>query len=449
MLTRKHRPTDSRVAVIGSGISGLSAAWLLSRSRQVTLYEADQRPGGHANTIDVITPNGLAAVDTGFIVYNDRNYPELVSLFEHLGVSTQPSDMSFAASLDGGRFEYSGSGLKGLLGQKANILRPFFWRMIADIMRFYRTAPSILIERGNADETLGSFLARAGYSDSFINNHLLPMGAAIWSTTAEQMREYPLHAFIGFFERHGLLTLTHRPRWRTVTGGSRNYVERLLKDFDGEVRLASPVTKIRRRDRGVEVADASGHTDIFDDVVIATHADQALRMLEDPSQDEYELLGQFAYTPNEAVLHRHTGLMPKRRSVWSSWNYIEAARQFAEPQLCVTYWMNRLQNLDQAHPLFVTLNPVYAVPEQDQIAAFSYTHPLFDTKALVAQKQLWRLQGARRTWFCGAYFGSGFHEDGIRSGLGVAEQLAGVSPPWRANRQDQPLPVSQDAVAAE
>ncbi|WP_306306731.1 NAD(P)/FAD-dependent oxidoreductase [Nitratireductor aquibiodomus] len=258
MLPQKHRATDSRVAVIGSGISGLSAAWLLSRSRRVTLYEADHRPGGHANTYDVITPGGPVAVDTGFIVFNDRNYPELVSLFGHLGVSTQLSDMSFAASLDGGRFEYSGSGLKGLLGQRSNVLRPDFWRMIADILRFYRQAPSILIERNHDNETVGSFLERAGYSDSFINNHLLPMGAAIWSTTAAQMREYPLLAFIMFFERHGLLSLVDRPRWRTVTGGSRTYVERLLEDFDGEVRLSTPVARVRRRDRGVEVTDANG-----------------------------------------------------------------------------------------------------------------------------------------------------------------------------------------------
>ncbi|SEB35452.1 Predicted NAD/FAD-binding protein [Nitratireductor aquibiodomus] len=449
MLPQKHRATDSRVAVIGSGISGLSAAWLLSRSRRVTLYEADHRPGGHANTYDVITPGGPVAVDTGFIVFNDRNYPELVSLFGHLGVSTQLSDMSFAASLDGGRFEYSGSGLKGFLGQRSNVLRPDFWRMIADILRFYRQAPSILIERNHDNETVGSFLERAGYSDSFINNHLLPMGAAIWSATAAQMREYPLHAFIMFFERHGLLSLVDRPRWRTVTGGSRTYVERLLEDFDGEVRLSTPVARVRRRDRGVEITDAKGGSDTFDDVVIATHADQALGMLEDASEDEHRLLSAFSYTANEAVLHRHPGLMPKRRSVWSSWNYVEAAGQSGAQELCVTYWMNRLQNLDPAHPLFVTLNPVFDVPEQDRITSFKYAHPLFDTKALAVQKQLWRLQGIRSTWFCGAYFGSGFHEDGIRSGLSAAEQLAGVSPPWRNVRPGRKEMAMPELVAAE
>lgn len=448
MLNQVRPASKGHVAVIGSGISGLSAAWLLSRSRRVTLYEADSRPGGHANTVDVPSQNGPIAVDTGFIVYNDRNYPELVSLFDHLSVPTLPSDMSFAASLDGGRFEYSGSGLRGLLGQKANVMRPRFWRMLADVLRFYREAPSLLIERKHADETLGSYLKLSGYSEGFINDHLLPMGAAIWSTTPDEMRDYPLHAFIGFFERHGLLSLSDRPRWRTVTGGSRTYVRRLLDDFDGAVRLSTPVARIRRLKHCVEVTDAAGHTDRFDDVVIATHADQALKLLDDASEAEHRLLSAFSYTPNRAVLHKNTDLMPKRQSVWSSWNYIERDRNAGNSQLCVTYWMNRLQNIDPAHPLFVTLNPSQDIPEKDVFQAFDYTHPLFNHAALSAQKQLWQLQGNRNTWFCGAYFGSGFHEDGIRAGLGAAELLAGIAAPWKSGKADAAAPTRDEALVA-
>jgi len=448
VLNQVRPASRGHVAVIGSGISGLSAAWLLSRSRRVTLYEADARPGGHANTVDVPSETGPIAVDTGFIVYNDRNYPELVSLFDHLSVPTLPSDMSFAASLDGGRFEYSGSGLRGLLGQKANVVRPRFWRMLADVLRFYREAPSLLIERKHADETLGSYLRLSGYSEGFINDHLLPMGAAIWSTTSEEMREYPLHAFISFFERHGLLSLSDRPRWRTVAGGSRTYVRRLLDDFDGELRLSTPVANVRRLKHGVEVTDTSGHKERFDDVVIATHADQALKFLEDASETEHRLLSAFSYTPNTAVLHKNTDLMPKRQSVWSSWNYIERDRKAGNRQLCVTYWMNRLQNIDPAHPLFVTLNPSQDIPDEDVIQAFDYTHPLFNHAALSAQKQLWQLQGNRNTWFCGAYFGSGFHEDGIRAGLGAAELLAGIAAPWKSGRADAAAARRDEALVA-
>lgn len=436
--------TRGRVAVIGAGISGLSAAWLLARSRPVVLYEANARPGGHANTVTVETAGGPVAVDTGFIVYNDRNYPNLVALFNHLGVPTQASDMSFSASLEDGRFEYSGSGLAGLLGQSSNALRPRFWRMIAGILRFYREAPRLLADTALAQATLGDYLDRAGYSDSFVTDHLLPMGAAIWSTTAREMRDYPLGAFIRFFDRHGLLSLTDRPQWRTVFGGSRTYVNHLLADFDGEVRLSTAVKQIRRVDGNVHITDAGGHIDVFDDVVIAAHADHALGMLADPSQSERELLGAFAYTPNTAVLHRDAGLMPRRRRVWASWNYIDGGPDARA--LCVTYWMNRLQALDPADPIFVTLNPPREIDEGQQIARFHYSHPRFDLKALAAQSALGLLQGNRNTWFCGAYFGSGFHEDGIRSGIAAAEHLAGVPAPWHAGTQTADSVVSRVAA---
>ncbi|MGE0232248.1 MAG: NAD(P)/FAD-dependent oxidoreductase [Flavobacteriaceae bacterium] len=421
-----------RVAVIGGGIAGASAAWLLAKSCRVVLYESDSRLGGHANTIDVATPRGPLPVDTGFIVYNDRNYPNLRGLFNCLNVPTEASDMSFSASIDNGRFEYSGSGFAGLLGQRANAVRPRFWRMATGIMRFYREAPAVLDDAIWRGASLGDYLAAKGYGEAFVEDHLLPMGAAIWSTTARQMRDYPVQAFVRFFERHGLLSLSDRPRWRTVTGGSREYVARLFGDFSGEVRLASPVADVRREGGRVTITDTRGNRDMYDAVVIAAHADQALSMLGDASRDERRLLGAFTYTRNEAVLHRDPALMPRRRAVWSSWNYIGGLAGADEGQLCVTYWMNRLQNLPADDQLFVTLNPSRALDEAAVIARFDYDHPLYDVRALEAQRQLWALQGQRNTWFCGSYFGYGFHEDGLRSGLEAAESIAGVSRPFAA-----------------
>jgi predicted NAD/FAD-binding protein len=438
-----------RVAVIGTGISGLSAAWLLSKSMDVVLYEEADRLGGHANTVTVPTPIGPVPVDTGFIVYNDRNYPNLVALFDHLDVPTLASDMSFSASLDGGSFEYSGSGLRGLLGQRRNAVRPRFWRMLSEIVRFYREAPPLLRQPEFEAVCLGDYLDRGGYARSFVDDHLLPMGAAIWSTTASEMRAYPLHAFIRFFESHGLLSLSNRPRWRTVEGGSRQYIQRLMSDFSGSVRLASAVRSVRRIAGEVEVVDRRGHLDRFSDVVIATHADQALAMLDDPDGQERHLLSAFKYTANDAVLHCDEALMPRRKQVWASWNYIgDSAHEGVKP-LCVTYWMNRLQGINPSAPLFVTLNPCRPVAAERTLGTFAYTHPLFDQVALVAQRQLWQLQGRRNTWFCGAYFGSGFHEDGLQSGLAVAEELGGVDRPWAVQEPSGRIFRTQALLAAE
>jgi uncharacterized protein len=439
-----------RVAVIGSGISGLSSAWLLSRNADVVLYETEARPGGHSNT--VIAPGGERGtpVDTGFIVYNDRNYPNLVKLFEHLDVPTLPSDMSFAASLGDGAFEYSGSGLSGLLGQKSNLLRPRFWRMVKDILRFYREAPALLERKELDGVSLGDYLASAGYAGSFVEDHLLPMGAAIWSTTASEMRLYPLHAFIRFFANHGLLTLTDRPRWRTVKGGSREYVARILADFRGTIRLSTPVAHVRRSPAGVEVVDVHGQAETYDDVVLATHANQSLDLLEDADQRERALLEAFQYTPNVAVLHSDEALMPKRKSVWSSWNYVAGRRDGAAGEvLCVTYWMNKLQSLDPANPLFVTLNPCRPIDPAKVIQTFNYEHPLFDAAAIRAQREIWQLQGHRNTWYCGAYFGSGFHEDGLQSGLAVAEALGGVRRPWSVENESGRIVIARQVEAAE
>lgn len=429
-----------RVAVIGSGISGLSAAWLLSRSASVTLFEQDGRFGGHSNTLDVPTAEGAVPVDTGFIVYNEPAYPNLTAFFDHLGVATQPSEMSFAVSFGGGAYEYAGS-LGAFFGQWRNLARPAHWGLLREIMRFFREGRT----RQPADEsvTLGEYLEAGGYSPAFVEQHLLPMGAAIWSTPVARMLDYPAAAFLRFFDNHGLLDLTARPVWRTVSGGSRAYVARLLADSSVETRAGSPVVSVLRRGGGVEIADAAGVSHVFDQVVLACHADQALALLGDPTADERDLLGAFGYSLNQAVLHEDASLMPRRRRIWSSWNYMASAETH-ESETCVTYWMNSLQALPTRTDIFVTLNPPHA-PRRTH-ATIDYFHPVFDARAIAARRRLWDLQGRRGTWFCGSYFGDGFHEDGLQSGLAVAEALGGVRRPWRVADESGRIHLPEDAV---
>jgi len=416
-----------KIAVVGSGISGLSAAWLLSKRHHVTLYEEDGRLGGHTNTVEVMTDGGSIPVDTGFIVYNEVNYPNLVAFFDHLDVETVETDMSFSVSIGNGAFEYAGSDLNGLFAQRRNILRPRFYRMIHDIRRFYREAPRLLA--GEADgPSLADYLTAGRYSDIFIQDHLIPMGAAIWSTPADRMLDYPAGSFVRFCENHGLLRLKDRPMWRTVVGGAREYVRRIHAGLSGPAHIGKGVRAIRREQSMVLIRDDEGRIEFFDDVVIATHADTALRLLGDPDQRERSVLGAFSYQPNRAVLHSDPSLMPRRKAAWASWNYL--APSDGDDNLSVTYWMNRLQPIDRCHPLFVTLNP-HAGPAPDRvIAEVDYTHPIFDSATAAAQRKLWSLQGRRHTWFCGAYFGWGFHEDGLQSGLAVAEDLGGLRRPW-------------------
>jgi predicted NAD/FAD-binding protein len=444
-----HRPSPDqyRIAVIGAGIAGMSAAWMLNQAHDVTLFEQDNRIGGHCNTVDVPGSSGPVAVDTGFIVYNELNYPNLTALFEHLGVATEPSDMSFAVSTDGGAFEYAGS-LGGMLARQRNIVSPRFWSMMGDVRRFYRDAPGVL-ERPEFDNvSLGDYLDREGYSDAFVHDHILPMGAAIWSTPVAEMRNYPLSSFVRFYENHGLLKFRDRPVWRTVTGGSRSYVRRLTSAFAGSIRTRAGVRDVRRLESGVAVTDRTGTSYTFDRVVIAAHADQALGMLADPGADERRLLGAFRYARNVAVLHTDESLMPRRRGTWSSWNYI---RESADPNgpVCVTYWMNRLQGVETERPVFVTLNPVHAPKATSVIATFEYEHPMFDTAAWSAQKQLWSLQGERNTWFCGSYFGAGFHEDALQAGLAAAEDLGGVRRPWRVAKESGRIFLGETASALD
>ncbi|MBL8575941.1 MAG: NAD(P)/FAD-dependent oxidoreductase [Mesorhizobium sp.] len=420
-----------RIAVVGAGISGLSAAWLLGKRHDVVLYERDGRPGGHANTVMAPSENGPVPIDTGFIVYNEATYPNLVALFDHLGVATKTSDMSFAVSRDGGRLEYSGAGLGGLFAQKRNMANPRFWSMLRDLVRFYRSAAADLAQLP-ASHTLGDYLDRGRYGAAFRDDHLLPMAGAIWSAPCSTMLGYPASAFIRFFHNHGLLLLGDRPQWRTVEGGSIAYVRKLTDTFSGSIRLAADIASIVRHDGHVSVFDRTGR-ERFDAVVIATHADQALRLLTDASPEERSLLGAFGYSRNEAVLHTDDSAMPRRRSVWSSWNHVDG--KAGDEAASVTYWMNRLQRIETPRPLFVTLNPRTPLDEALVLRRETYQHPIFDQAAMEAQQRLWMLQGRRGTWFCGAHFGSGFHEDGLQSGLAVAEALGGVKRPWNVAEQ--------------
>jgi len=409
------------IAVIGSGISGLSAAWLLSKRHRVTLFEAEGRPGGHSHTVDALG----VPVDTGFIVYNERTYPNLTALFRHLDVPTKPSSMSFSVSVDDGRLEYAGS-LKGLFAQPSNLSSPRFWSMLKDLARFYHRAPRDLAEVGHL--SLGDYLDGIGCGPAFRDDHLYPMAAAIWSTPVHKIPDYPAAAFIRFCENHGLLKFLNRPIWRTVDGGSREYVKRLLADFGGEMRTGCPVRWVKREDARVIVGHDGG-SESFDQLVIAAHADRALAMLADANEVEVETLGAFHYRPNRAILHSDASLMPKRKSIWSSWNYASSPGDGA-PQLSVTYWMNRLQGIAEDKPLFLTLNPLCEPDPALVHQEIDWDHPMFDAGAVAAQHRLWDLQGGRRTWFCGAYFGAGFHEDGLQAGLAVAEAIGCVRRPW-------------------
>lgn len=418
-----------KIAVIGSGVSGLSASWLLSRAHDVTLLEQGDYAGGHSNTVDAPGPDGSIAVDTGFIVYNEPAYPNLTNLFRHLGVDTKPTEMTFAVSIAGGALEYAGNDIFTLFAQKKNIFSRRFWSMLFDIRRFYAEAPGHIEKMEGL--TLGDYLDLHGYGASFREDHLYPMAAAIWSLPARQVADYPAKAFTRFCENHGLLKIAGRPLWRTVVGGSREYVKKLVAPVQERLLLTAPVQRVTRAPDSVLVEWRDG-AQRFDHVVIATHADQALRLLADPSADEQRLLSCFRYSRNETILHGDPALMPKLRSIWSSWNYLAAG---PEAPLSVTYWMNRLQGLPLSTPLFVTLN-ASAPPHEDLIyRRFNYEHPIFDLAAMDAQRTLWSLQGVRRTWFCGSYFGSGFHEDGLQAGLAVAEQLGGVRRPWSVENE--------------
>ena len=432
-----------RLAVIGSGIAGMASAFLLDQHHpekqyQVTLIEKNPTIGGHTNTVEVIDPDDRCiGVDTGFIVYNEPNYPHLTGLLHTLSVATQTTDMSFGVSIDKGRLEYAGDNLLTLFAQKRNLLKPSFLRMVKDIVRFNRDAKALLHDVAADDLSLGDFLDRGRYADTMHQHYLLPMAAAIWSCPPQQMRTFPAISFARFFNNHGLLDLRHRPQWQTVVDGSHQYVKKLMASFTGEVLLDNPAKLIERAQTGVKVTLANGHSRDFDQVVIATHADQALQLLQAPSLMERTLLSQFSYQDNAAFLHTDSQLMPRLRKVWSSWNYLSESKQHKDT-VAVTYWMNRLQQLPTTQDYFVSLNPPKAPAENTILQRINYSHPIFDCAAMDAQKRLHDIQGEQHTWFAGSYFGYGFHEDALRSAVTVAQQL-GARIPWLPEQQKGPM----------
>jgi predicted NAD/FAD-binding protein len=409
-----------RIAVVGSGVAGLGAAYALTEAADVVLYEKDARLGGHARTVTIVHDGRELNVDTGFIVYNTRNYPNLVGLFDALGVESTETDMSFAFASDG--LEWSSNFPRGVFAQPRNIVNPRFLHMLAEIARFNRLAAADLAASELENLTISDYLRRRRFGAAFRDRYLLPMGAAIWSTSESRISETPAACFIAFFANHNLLQFV-QPRWRTVKGGSRTYVEGIAGRLGARVRLGAGVARIRRLPNGVEVTDGRGHADRFDHVILACHSNQALGLLCDPDLEERALLGAVRYAPNRGYLHRDTRLMPKRRAAWGSWNAIADAADSS----AVTYWMNNLQSLKTQTPLFVTLNPAEPPAADLTYEAFDCDHPQFDAPALAAQRQIGRIQGRGGVWYAGAWLGHGFHEDGLTSGLRVALNLGGAT----------------------
>ena len=418
-----------KIAIIGSGISGLSTAWLLASRHQVTVFEAGSYAGGHSNAVDVTLDGYTHPVDTGFLVFNERTYPNLIALFEQLGVKDFDSEMSFSVKLPDENLEWAGSNLSALFAQRGNLFRPRFWRMIADILRFNRDADRLLERSQREAMTLGELLQREGYSDTFAHWYLLPMGAAIWSTPVDGMLDFPAATFLVFCQNHGLLQITNRPQWKTVVGSSRDYVRRLVAGI-GDVRLNTPVTSVRRQDGGVLI-QAGGEALHFDAVVMACHSDQSLALLQDADAEERAVLSNVRYAPNTAWLHTDASVMPVRQSAWCAWNYYRAAGADRSQPVAVTYWLNRLQPLPFTTPVFVTLNPPQPIAADKVLQRFEYDHPQLDAAAWQAQQRVAALQGRNHVYFAGAWTGYGFHEDGLKSGIRVAKLLGAVIP-WPA-----------------
>ena len=418
-----------RVAVIGSGISGLSVAHALAPLAHVTLFEAGSYFGGHTNTVDV-TVNGVThGVDTGFLVFNERTYPELIRLFGELGVPTTASEMSFSVQVPDLGLEWSGCNLDSVFAQRRNLVRPGFWRMLKDMLRFNKVCTAIAQHNSEShlQQPIGDFLAEHRFSAEFRDWYFLPMIGCIWSCPTDQMLRFPITTMIRFCHNHGLLQIANRPRWFTVTGGARHYVDKMLERI-ADARLNCPVRSVRRIPPGIGSAGVSIATDAgterFDDVVMACHSDQSLALLSDATQGEREVLGAIGYHPNRAVLHTDTSVLPRRRRAWAAWNYERAASGSREQaSVCLHYLINRLQPLPFETPVLVSLNPVLE-PRADSVQGeFHYAHPVFDMAAIAAQKRVPALQGAANTWFCGAWTRYGFHEDGLMSGLAVVDAL--------------------------
>jgi len=441
-----------RVAVIGTGIAGSAAAWALSKRYPVRVYDRELRPGGHSHTVTIDYDGTPVAVDIGFIVYNELNYPDLTALFAHLGVDTVESCMSFAVTADAGRFEWKGGGgnwaetARGLFAQPRNLLSPSYLRMLRDILTFNVQSVEDHSAGRLKDLTMAEYFSWRRFAPRLLTDYLAPMGAAIWSAPSDQMMQFPAEHFVAFFSNHRLLQYD-RPVWRTVKGGSQRYVDKLVSGFAGQLRLGCAVTSIERSPHGVTIRDSQGRCDAYDHVVIAAHSDQALAMLSDASAAERSVLGAIGYAPNVVYLHRDVRLMPKRRRAWASWNFLRWKRRATDGRdtivndVAVTYWMNALQGIDHDKPLFVSLNPPFEPNPALTFGRYMCDHPQYNAAAFAAQQRLGEIQGQRHTWFCGAWTGYGFHEDGLRSGLAVAEAL-GASVPWRS-------PPAELAEAAE
>ncbi len=408
-----------KIAIIGSGIAGNTIAYHLHKTHEITVFEAGSHIGGHTHTHDIVVGGKQLAVDTGFIVFNDRTYPNFIALLDELGVEWQPSHMSFSVHCEKSGFEYNGTTLNSLFAQRRNFLRPSFYRMIGEILRFNKTAPELLED--GPEIRLGDYLAQQGYSRNFIDYYIVPMGSAIWSTEARQMLEFPARFFVRFFHHHGMLTVNNRPQWRVIKGGSARYVEALTASFRERIRLKTPVQRVRRLKRSVRVKPYNGPEEQFDWVVFACHSDQALALLADPGTAEKDILGAIPYQENSVYLHTDAVMMPKRKLAWAAWNYHVTAAP--ADRVAVTYNMNILQGLDAPQPILVTLNHTRNINPAKVIKRLTYHHPVYTTEGARAQARHGEISGVNRTLYCGAYWRNGFHEDGVVSALTALEQL--------------------------
>jgi predicted NAD/FAD-binding protein len=420
-----------RIAIIGTGIAGNGAAYALAQAsdHDLVVYEKAARAGGHSATVDIDYEGHEITVDTGFIVYNEPNYPNLTALFRELGVVTQESDMGLSVSIDEGRREWAARDydvMAGFLARRRNAVSPRFWAMIKDIMRFNRLAPLDRAKGAMRDRSLRQYLAVRRFGEAMIEDYLRPMGAAIWSMAPCRVLDFPAETFVTFFENHHLLKW-HRPAWRTVTGGARRYVEAMTRAYLDRLRLGCGAARVERGPDGVFVTSTDGHTERFDQAILASHSDETLAVLADAGPAERDILSAIRYGENRVFLHRDERLMPRRKAAWSAWNVLDWRGQ---DEIAVTYWMNALQGVDRRYPLFVSLNPPFEPLARLTFASFRYRHPQYDAAALAAQARLGEIQGLARLWFCGAWTGYGFHEDGLASGLEAAEQL-GARLSWR------------------
>ena len=410
-----------RIAIVGSGISGLTAAYLLSKKHDVSLYEANDYLGGHTHTKNVMIDGNSYPVNTGFIVFNDWTYPNFIKLMDQLGVQSEASDMSFSVKCEETGLEYNGTSLNGLFSQRLNLITPSFLRMVYDIISFNKSAVTEL-KFGNLDETktLGNFLIDKGYSDKFIKNYIVPMGAAIWSSSYSVMMNFPLKFFLQFFHNHGMLSINNRPEWRVISGGSQSYIEPLIKTFKDNVHLNTPIKKVIRNYNGVVVVSSDGVESDYDHIVFACHSDQALKILHSPTKEENEILSSIVYKDNQVVLHTDIRLLPSNKRAWASWNYHISSESHADAM--VTYNMNMLQNFDiKNETLLVTLNRCNEIAPEKIIQSYTYSHPVFNAVAVEAQQRHSEISGINRPHYCGAYWFNGFHEDGVNSALRVAK----------------------------